>query len=117
MGYIKYAYLDHRDESETYKAMDDNDYPDKTWKWYLVTIFICLLMPTYFDLLQLYRKGIMRFMGDTGMWIDTLHLLFGYYSLKCQFYDGPLHLKSQLVLIGSVFLCLIKTFQLLKIFE
>jgi len=55
-------------------------------------------------------------MGRPAFWIDVMHVSLGYISLYMQYVHGSNYLASKIILVLVVNVCLVKTFQYLKIF-
>ena len=80
----------------------------------LIGMATFLLYPLHYEVLQ-FLKLRTRYLNKAQNKLDCLQITMGYYSIYNQIKYHPLAFSSKVVMIVTIFLCLMKTFYFLRI--
>jgi len=81
-------------------------------------LLICLMYPMTYDMLQLKKQGIAEYFSDKWNFLDQGHIWIGIANVLVQrLQPNILSKESQILMLISTILLLIKTFFFLRIFE
>lgn len=86
-------------------------------KLLIIGLALGIIYPAIYDGIQLYLSGICDYINDPWNYIDFLYIYGSISNCFLQWFYGPDHLASKIVMIIIVFMALIKTFFFLRIFE
>lgn len=79
---------------------------------------LCLIYPAYYDLKQLTKVGLLEYFQDPWNFVDQGHIWIGLASLFVQrFVPDILNEGSQILMIVTTLIMLVKTFFYLRIFK
>ena len=110
--YINHTFLESEAKPD---AGGSRVYPDCSVT-YMYILFVCLMYPVAYDGTQMFKQRGAYF-TDPWNYIDMLHISMGYANIMCQVMVGTWDIKSKVVLIVVVILCLIKTFFFMRIVQ
>jgi hypothetical protein len=74
----------------------------------------CLVYPLYYDGSQVLKQGL-DYLKDSWNYLDIIHIGLGFYNVELQMHQGTWELKSKIVMIIVILICLIKTFFFMRI--
>lgn len=79
-------------------------------------MLICLIYPTCYESLQIYKSGVANYFSEPWNYIDICHILFGIINVFCQRLQPDILNKSNIVFMMLVaILLLFKLFFFLRI--
>ena len=84
--------------------------------FFALLLCVGIVYSALYDFGQLLKAGYVEYFGDPWNYSDILYTYGSFANLMMQFYYGPFHIGSRVMMILVVLMILIKTLSLLRIF-